>query len=149
MKNDHFVMTNFTEEENQQISERLAFLRNNVLHLSQSQCADALNISQTYLSMLESGKRKISADTIQLYVERFDANINWILTGDESTGVIVGQAANNADYYIQKKQLDSVMAVKSAYHLDKAEADFLTRFLSMDSPKRKRFIKTLSDLKEF
>ncbi len=149
MKNENFQLTNFTEEENLQIGKRLTILRNNILHLSQLQCADSLGISQTYLSMLESGKRKITHETVLLYVERFNVSSQWLLFGDDSQGIVTNEPLFNADYYIQKKQQDSLISIKDAYHLDKTEADFLSHFLSQDSAIRKRFIKTLNDLKDF
>jgi transcriptional regulator with XRE-family HTH domain len=149
MKNENFQLTSFTKEENLQIGERLAILRNDILHLSQLQCADALGISQTYLSLLESGKRKITPETVLLYVEHFNVNAEWLLNGNDSQCIIGNEPRYNADYYIHKKQQDSLISIKDAYHLDKTEMDFLSRFLSQEPAKRKRFLKTLNDLKDF
>lgn len=149
MKNEDFILSDFTEEENRQIGERLATLRSDILHLNQLQCADALGISQTYLSMLESGKRKITQETLLLYVERFGVNSEWIILGDDSLGIVSAEPKFNADYYILKNQQDSFTSLKDAYHLDKTEAEFLSNFLAQEPTVRKRFIKTLKDLKAF
>lgn len=149
MKNEDFQLSDFTEEENLKIGERLAILRNDIFHLSQLQCADSLGISQTYLSMLESGKRKITPETVLLYMERFKVNSEWLLYGNDDQGITADNPMIKADYYIRKKQQDSLISVKDAYHLDKTEADFLSHFLSQEPAKRKRFLKTLNDLKDF
>lgn len=38
---------------------RITYLRNDILHMTQAEFASTLKISQTYLSLLESGKKAL------------------------------------------------------------------------------------------
>ena len=149
MKNNDYQLSDLTEEEAIQIAGRLTTLRNDILHLSQSQCADALGISQTYLSMLESGKRKITDEVVSLYAECFNTNPDWLMTGDAAPGIIKDDSKVDIEYLIRMKQQDVLNTVKATFHLDEAEADALSRFLALEPAKRRRFIKSLKDIKDF
>lgn len=54
-----------------------------ILNLKQTEFAEALNITQAYLSMLESGERStFSIEILLKLVEKYNVNINWLLTGE-------------------------------------------------------------------
>ncbi len=59
---------------------RLTELRE-ILQLSQKDFATSIGVSQGALSQLESGKSKLSLDTIQKISEAFKADCNWLVNG--------------------------------------------------------------------
>ncbi|MDY4838344.1 MAG: helix-turn-helix transcriptional regulator [Lachnospiraceae bacterium] len=146
---DESVLGNFSKKNLMQVAERLTFLRNDILHLNQSQCASILGISQTYLSLIESGKRKIKMDTVYTYVERLNVNIEWILYGNDEKGIVGNEPKFNSEYLVQKQKQDCLLSLKNTFNLDDVEIDFISKYLSQDKSKRKRFIQTLKDLKNF
>lgn len=148
MKNNNFSLSNLTDEDYMNIANRLVYLRSNILQLDQKPCANALDISQPYLSLLEKGERKVTDEIIDKYVERLHTNRDWLVNGVGSNPVIKDNASNNAKFYIQKKQNDAFQAVKEAYQLNKADSEFILHLLSMDTTKRKRFIKAITEIKD-
>mgnify|MGYP002624872457 CR=1 FL=1 len=133
-------LNNNSKVQNDAIAKRLTFFRNEVLHLNQLECANALDISQTYLSLIESGKRTISEELLNKYVEIFDINYQWLNTGNDKINILNNNSSDNALYYIQKKQNDSLKSLINAYSLDKDEIEFINHLLSLDKTKRRNFI---------
>ena len=52
--------------------------------MSQSELADALRISQTYLSLLEGDRKKPSETLLELIIYRFDIQRDWLYHGEGS-----------------------------------------------------------------
>lgn len=142
------TFTGLSNEQNQTIAERLVFLRTEVLHLNQLECANALDVSQTYLSMIETEKRPISKEIIDKYVKTFNINHEWLITGNNNIDITTNNSINNACYHIHKKQNDSLKSIKEAYTLDKDEIEFISHLLSLDKTKRKHFIRAIHTIKE-
>lgn len=59
---------------------RLIELRE-ILNLSQNDFSATIGVTQGALSQLESGKSKLSLDTLQKICGSFDANCNWLVNG--------------------------------------------------------------------
>ena len=47
---------------------RITYLRNDILHMTQAEFASTLKISQTYLCLLESGKKSITEAIISIRI---------------------------------------------------------------------------------
>ncbi len=61
-------------------SERLKKVRA-ILGFSQGELAESLGITQNIISFCESGKRELSKSVLLKISEKFNVNINWLLTG--------------------------------------------------------------------
>ena len=147
MNNNEFKIANLSDNDHARISERLCILRNDILHISQQKCSDILGISQTYLSLLETGERKISKKILETYHKQFKVNKNWILYGDEANGIIQGEKTPDIDP-IAKKQQKSLDIIRKSFHLSQADIDFISRLLSMDTAKRRQFIRSMQTIKD-
>lgn len=66
---------------NTTIKERVKLLRKS-LKLSQEEFGKRIYVSQSLLTEIESGNRKIIDRTIQLIVSEFYVNKDWLLTGN-------------------------------------------------------------------
>ncbi|TQV66316.1 LexA family transcriptional regulator [Exilibacterium tricleocarpae] len=85
------------------IKERIAYIRDR-LCLSQLEFAEEVGITQGALSQLESGKSKLSLDTIRKISHTYSVNCNWLINGDgdmlmkeESPGVDVSVANSHEE----------------------------------------------------
>ena len=86
-------------------SERLRELRQSKL-LSQSQLADALNISKSAVSMYELGKREPDLDTLERIADFFNVDINYLLgKEDGSMYYLDPEAAEIAQEVQQRPEL--------------------------------------------
>lgn len=71
-----------SKENSSSIGKRLKELRTNVLHLSQKEMADALEVSQASVSYIEGSSRDVipSGNFVQQLAKRFpDVNFNWLI----------------------------------------------------------------------
>ncbi|RJX41798.1 XRE family transcriptional regulator [Paenibacillus pinisoli] len=91
--------------------------------LSQIQLADKLNINNSVLSRIESGKRHIEDSELILFADFFDTNIEYLLgrTDDPSPITKNKELSASGDIYVAylggpKKVLDA----EEAAHLDEA-----------------------------
>jgi transcriptional regulator with XRE-family HTH domain len=65
---------------NTSIKDRVKKLRK-TLKLSQEEFGKRIYVSQSLLTEIESGNRKVNARTVQLIVSEYNVNKNWLLTG--------------------------------------------------------------------
>ena len=83
-------LANLSEQQHTEIASRLLYLRTKVLQLNQQECAKALDISQTYLSLIETGKRAVSEEVIDRYIKIFEINSDWIIAGNGNINISDG-----------------------------------------------------------
>lgn len=77
-----------SEEKRLQMGKRLLFMREN-LNLTQDQMADLLEISKAHYGLAERGINCLSLSKYIILHEKFDADLNFLLTGQEPSKVIV------------------------------------------------------------
>ncbi len=68
------------------IGDRLAWVRKNVLHLTQATASKRLKTTQSTLSNYEAGNRTPGGDFLARLQREFGININWLLSGQGSWG---------------------------------------------------------------
>lgn len=71
------------------------------LKLKQADCANQLGISQSFLSIVESGKRKPSFELLCSLLTRFNVDLTWVLTGQGKMFIDTNQEASFMDLFPQ------------------------------------------------
>lgn len=142
MKKIHF----FSKEESKNITSRMIYLRNNILHMTQSEFSSALNISQTYLSLIESGKKDVSMSTFESVLSVFKVSYDW-LTGitDVSDNPFLSTPLSK-EYFLNADRENVLSDMQKIYHLNSSDMDFLKWFLSLSARKRLSFISGAKEL---
>lgn len=132
MKN-HAVnpLSDLTPAELQQIASRIIYLRQDVLHMSQQQFADAVGISQTYLSLLENQKKEFNMELLMQIVLSLNINLDWLIYGLGGNDNIF-QARQNKEL----QQSEALKALKKAYSLRDTDIEFIQRYLSLSDKER-------------
>lgn len=132
MKN-HAVnpLSDLTPAELQQIASRIIYLRQDVLHMSQQQFADAVGISQTYLSLLENQKKEFNMELLMQIVLSLNINLDWLIYGLGGNDNIF-QARQNKEL----QRSEALKALKKAYSLRDTDIEFIQRYLSLSDKER-------------
>lgn len=63
------------------ISQRIKQLRKDILHLTQQEFSDALNISRSNAGNIETGRISVTDRTIVTICEKFNVNEKWLRNG--------------------------------------------------------------------
>lgn len=79
MKNSFFLTLN--ADEYSALINRIISLRCDYLHINQAAFSSSLNISQSYLSLIESQKKQLTNDLIDMIVFKYNVNSKWLLSG--------------------------------------------------------------------
>lgn len=133
-------LTDLSPAEFQQIANRIAYLRQDVLCMSQQQFADTVGISQTYLSLLENQKKEFNMELLMQIISSLDVNLDWLiygLGGDEN----IFQARRNKI----RQQEDALTCLKKAYSLKNSDIEFIQRYISLSDKDRSALMK-MSDV---
>lgn len=141
MKNrENALLNNLSSDEIAGISKRIIYLRNSILHMTQSQFANHVKISQTYLSMLENGKKEILDSTICQIATSLHVNLDWLvygIGGDEN----IFQSETITKEYFEDAAKNAVLSdLQAAYSLKPNEIDFVTWFLNLSSKDKQKYI---------
>ena len=93
-------MTNSSELENliNTAAGRIRAVREK-LKLKQVDFANQLGISQSYLSIVESGKRKLSFELLFSLLTRFNVDLPWVLTGKGEMFINTNQESSFMDLF--------------------------------------------------
>ncbi len=144
MNQNQFQIENLSAEQQSAIVERIHFLRNDVLHMNQKQFSNVLDISQTYISLLESGDRPISTILVVKIIASFHINPNWLIYGDESEDIFsISSTAENGTKHLQ---IDALNNLVQMYSLKSKDVAFLQWYLSMSANERLSFINALDNI---
>ena len=115
----------------QQITDRIIYLRQDVLCMSQQQFADVIGISQTYLSLLENQNKEFNIELIMQIVSSLNVNLNWLIYGIGGNDNIF-QARHNKLH----QQSEALDALKKAYSLRDTDIEFIQRYISLSDKER-------------
>lgn len=143
------LLDNLSPEELSSITDRIKYLRNDILNMTQTQFALSANISQTYLSQIENGNRKINISTILRISSSLKVNLDWLIYGIGNDDNIFESDKITKDLLIQSHKQSVLTDLQNAYSLKTSELDFISWFLSLSQNQRKEYIaaiKTLSSL---
>lgn len=141
MKNrENTLLNNLSSEEIAGISKRIIYLRNSILHMTQSQFANHVKISQTYLSMLENGKKEILDSTICQIATSLHVNLDWLVYGIGGDENIFQSETLTKEYFEDTAKKAVLSDLQAAYSLKPNEIDFVTWFLNLSSKDKQKYI---------
>lgn len=107
------------------MNKRIKELRQ-TLNLSQDEFAQAIGLSKSGISALESGTRKVNGKHIRMLEITYNVNPQWILTGEGD---------------IFKPVEDTpIAAIKDQYHLSAKACAVLNNFLKLSPSEQDTFI---------
>ena len=97
-------------------SERIKELRNK-LGLKQEDLAVSLELTKNYISLVETGKRKLSPQSVELLCTRYGVNREWLengkgemfLTKGEEISAMIGSIQNESDDNFKKRLITALL----------------------------------------
>lgn len=131
MKRD--ILKDLSDADKANIVSRIMYLRKNKLKLTQPAFAEAIGYSQTYISLLEKGKRELTGDLIVNIAHTYGISEDWLLSG---SGKIFSPPMDIST--------DPVKVLKLTYSLSSEETEYLEWFLSL-SPEERAAVILLRD----
>ena len=140
------LLDNLSKDELADIAYRIKYLRNDILHMTQSQFALSVKISQTYLSQIENGNKKINMSTILLISAALKVNLDWLIYGMGTDDNIFGSEKVTKDSLIHSAQAAALQELQNSFSLKNNELDFLSWFLNLSSKDRQRYIDAVNIL---
>ncbi len=129
------LLMKLSSEEQLFIAERISYLRQDVLHLTQAQFASALDVSQTYLSQIENKKKVVSSTLIYKISSTFNVRLEWLLVDTDNDNIFQSDK-EIIQYSISVKQEEAFHSLCSAFNLQKSNIDFLRWYLSISDEER-------------
>lgn len=148
MKNSVSNINNLSEHELKDISSRITHLRNDILHMTQLEFCTILDISQTYLSLIENGKKQLQKDTIDKILITFRVNIEWLLYGVGSDEEIFLSDVITKDYLTQSSQNEVLTNLKKVFQLKDRDIQFIKWYLDLPTFARTSFHSIIDKLKD-
>lgn len=141
---NHFRIEELSNEQQQEIIDRIVYLRNDVLEMNQSQFSSLLDLSQTYLSLVESGKRPLNTKLVLKVVSAFHVNYEWLITGNKETDIF-STASSSSEATTQLKT-ETLQSLGQVYSLKTKDIDFLQWFLALSNKERSEFIQAIDNI---
>lgn len=123
------LLKNLSDSELSDIAKRITYLRQDVLHMTQTEFSMTINISQTYLSQIELCQKKITASTIQKICTCFKIKREWLILGEGSDIFLSPEDAHQT--IIEAEQEAALLSLLNNYHLDASNEEFLRWYLSL------------------
>lgn len=115
------------------IQERIIKIRTDA-ELSQADFGNKLNIGNSSVSLLESGKRNLSKRTAADICEKFNVNPEWLESGE-------GEPYNDA-------KTPTIKLLKAEYKLDDLDIQIIDNYLELSPIERQVFKDYVKKIKE-
>lgn len=145
--NSESILANMTEQELSAINKRLVYLRQNILQMTQSQFCDAVKISQTYLSLLENGQRKIKIQIILKISSALKINLDWLIYGIGNDDNIFQSNDYSKEIFTRSSQEEALTNLQKAFSLKESDKNFLSWYLALSQKERAALFKSLEIIK--
>ena len=146
MKKTNTILDTLSAEERSSISGRIKHLRCDILHMTQSEFAATVKISQSYLSFFENGDRDINMSAITSIATSLRINLDWLIYGIGDDDNIFASENITKDFFVQSNQASVLKELQKAYSLKSAEISFLEWYLSLEPKRRQDFLKSINTL---
>lgn len=137
------LLKDLTPEEKEKIVSRIIYLRHNILNMTQQQFADVINISQTYLSLIENGKKEIKIDTLLQISYILKVNLDWLIYGFGDDENIFQTNAYTKDSITQGLKDEAIEKLASAYSLKDNDIKLIKKFLSLSDKERTHVVESI------
>ena len=139
------IFSGLSEKELIAITERIVHLRQDILCQSQEQFADMLNISQSYLSLVESNKKPLNENIVRKICTALQVDVSWLLFGQGDEKSILRSVREKISNTSCRQTLKDL---QNTYSLKSSEMDFISWFLSLDTSDRASLIRSIRDLQQ-
>lgn len=141
------LLQKLSSEEQVFVAERILYLRQNILHLTQSEFADALSVTQTYLSQIENKKKSVTSTIIFKICSVYNIRLDWLLSNADDSEIYQSES-EIMEYVKSVKQEDAVYSLCSAFNLSKNDMDFLQWYLNISAEERAGFQNAINFLRK-
>lgn len=128
---------------------RITYLRNDILHMTQAEFSSALNISQTYLSLIEAGKKNITEAIISNILITFRVNSDWLISGIGSDEDIFLDNTTPKKYMPSQDLQVTLHELQKLHQLSDNETTFVSWFISLPSKDRALFLSCIETFSAF
>lgn len=132
-------LSDLTAKEKFAIADRISYLRKEIFHMKQEQFSMLIDISQTYLSLIENHKKQVFYDTLLKISTVNKVNIEWLIYGRDDDKIFNSNKINE-QYIIKSHKEKALSELKSAFSLNQRETEFIDWFSSLPSKDRISFI---------
>ena len=140
------ILDSLSAEELASISQRIKYLRTDILQMTQSEFANAANISQTYLSFLERGERDINIPFITNISSSLKINLDWLIYGIGDDSNIFASQHITKELLLKNSQEYALSELQKAYSLKNTDLDFLKWYLSLSKAERLHFVEATNTI---
>lgn len=148
MKNTQSLLDNIPEIDHKIITGRIIHLRNDILQMTQSEFAATLNVSQSYLSLLENGSKPLTSAFLENVALTFKLNLEWLLMGIGTDDDIFLDSSLNKDYFKNSKKLSTLSDLQNFYHLKDEQLQFVKWLLELPDKERSKCISAFATISE-
>lgn len=128
---------------------RITYLRNDILHMTQAEFSSALKISQTYLSLIESGKKNITEAIITNIMTTFHVNADWLISGIGTDQDIFLDNTDPKNYLPVPNSEVTLHELQKLCHLSDNETSFVSWFVSLPAKDRALFLSCIETFSAF
>ena len=132
-------LSDLTAKEKFAIADRISYLRKEIFHMKQEQFSKLIDISQTYLSLIENHKKQVFYDTLLKISTVNKVNIEWLIYGRDDDKIFNSNKINE-QYIIKSHKEKALSELQSAFSLNQRETEFIDWFSSLPSKDRISFI---------
>lgn len=138
------ILEELSSAEKKAIVERVIRLRRDIYNMTQEQFSKTVGISQTYLSLLENGKREINTNAICQIATSLKVNLDWLIYG---LGEPDANFTPEVPQSIVPVRIDKITAqsnFKKAFSLKESDMEFISWFANLPLKERSRYAKAFS-----
>lgn len=100
MKKPLSVLDTLSKEEMAAVIERIIYLRTNSEKMSQKDFSERLMLSQTYISLLEAGKKPLTKSALDKIISVMNVDSDWLLYG-KGTAVYNESSVSKPEKFIR------------------------------------------------
>lgn len=127
------------------VAQKIVYLRQTVYRMSQADFACKLGISQTYLSLIEGGRKQVSNKLIKNICKNLRIDEEW-LCSDTSLD------SNQISEFMHQEELaekeNALRLLRSVYPMSENEIDILKWFLELPIDRRRRIASALKSIRD-
>ena len=137
---DTSSLKKYIEVNQDEILARIIYIKDDMLDLNQTAFATAIGISQSYYSLLISGKKSVSLKLLEGISENLKVNFDWLVYGKNTYN------STNEITYTAVKLQNSINIIKDYYVLNDDDVNFIKSFVTSSKKERKDLLKSLKNL---